>query len=108
MKVYNKLVRDNIPEIIKNDNQIPQIKILSESEYKHELLRKLVEEANEALLAENNASDLIKELGDLMEVMEVAIKVFNFDKEKIVSIKKNKRNNRGGFEKQIFLEKVEE
>ena len=34
---YNKLVRDKIPEIIKNNNENPITRILTEAEYKKEL-----------------------------------------------------------------------
>ena len=35
-KIFNKLVRDNIPEIIKSKNETPFIRILSDNEYKRE------------------------------------------------------------------------
>ena len=41
---YNKLVRDNIPEIIIADNCTPITRILSDEEYKIELEKKLYEE----------------------------------------------------------------
>lgn len=33
-KIYNKLVRDNIPDIIKNNGEIPITKTLDEADYK--------------------------------------------------------------------------
>lgn len=48
-KVYNKLVRDNIPSIIENDGCKCVIKILNEKEYKVELYKKLQEETNEVI-----------------------------------------------------------
>lgn len=36
-KIYNKLVRDNIPEIIKNNGENPIITILDDVRYKEEL-----------------------------------------------------------------------
>ena len=46
-KVFNKLVRDKIPEIIKNNNEEPITRILNDEEYKIELEKKLLEEYNE-------------------------------------------------------------
>ena len=40
-KIYNKLVRDNIPEIIIQDNRKPVTKILNDDCYKKELEKKL-------------------------------------------------------------------
>lgn len=37
MKIYNKLVRDKIPEICKSNNQIPKTRILGDEEYLKEL-----------------------------------------------------------------------
>ena len=36
-QIYNKLVRDKIPEIIKNNGEEPIIEILSDERYKEEL-----------------------------------------------------------------------
>ncbi|MEK7549121.1 MAG: nucleoside triphosphate pyrophosphohydrolase [Patescibacteria group bacterium] len=105
-KIYNKLVRDKIPEIIEKDGKILKIRILNDEEYKKELKNKLIEEANEAILAENNA-DLSKEIGDILEVVESIEKAFNLNKEEIIKLKKERKQNRGGFEKKIFLEEIE-
>lgn len=43
-KVYNKLVRDKIPNIIESNGEIPITKVLNEIEYKKELEKKLYEE----------------------------------------------------------------
>ena len=53
MKVYNKLVRDNIPDIILKDNELPSTRILGDEEYIKELDRKLMEEVNEYLENDN-------------------------------------------------------
>lgn len=36
-KIYNKLVRDNIPQIISNDSRIPITRILNNEDYKNAL-----------------------------------------------------------------------
>ena len=43
-KIYNKLVRDNIPEIIEKDHKECNIRILEKEEYFVELNKKLDEE----------------------------------------------------------------
>ncbi len=64
MKIYNKLVRDKIPEIIKADGQECDILIVSKEE-KYKLLEaKFQEEVNEFLEDKN-----LEELADVMEVL---------------------------------------
>ena len=48
-RIYNKLVRDNIPNIIKEKGEEPITRILSDEEYKKELEKKLNEEYQEVL-----------------------------------------------------------
>lgn len=105
MPVYNKLVRDLIPEIIKNDGETPITKILNDKEYKKELLKKLIEESKEVVEAENN-KDLTKEISDVMEVLEAIEKIYNLDKKEILKVKKQRKEKRGGFKNKIFLEKI--
>jgi predicted house-cleaning noncanonical NTP pyrophosphatase (MazG superfamily) len=88
---YNKLVRDKIPEIIKNSGTIPITHIASEEEYKQKLKAKLKEEVNEFLEDSNE-----EELTDILEVIYALCKVQNIDKEKLEQIRKNKAEKQGG------------
>lgn len=101
-EVYNKLVRDNIPEICKNNNQKVKIRILNGDEYETALNEKLLEEVNEYL-----ADKDIKELADILEVIEAiaASKCISFDD--IWKIKQKKAENNGKFNKRVFLIEVE-
>jgi predicted house-cleaning noncanonical NTP pyrophosphatase (MazG superfamily) len=51
MPIYNKLVRDRIPEIINNSGSTLTSRILDDTEYRVELRTKLQEEVNEYLAA---------------------------------------------------------
>ena len=106
MPVYKKLVRDLIPRIIKKDGETPIIRILGKREYELELLKKLVEESKEVLEERNNKKGLIKEVSDVMEVLEAIEKSFGLNRKEILKIKKERKKKRGGFEKRIFLEKT--
>ncbi len=103
-KIYKKLVRNKIPEIIINDGSKPITRVLSITEYKIELERKLSEEYNEVINADN-PDDRIEELADMLEVMISLAKLENKTLEDIVQVASLKKNKRGGFDEKIFLEK---
>ena len=103
--VYNKLVRDNIPEIIKcNNDGEAVIRILSDEEYKKALEDKLYEEYQEVL--ESSGEDRVEELADMLEIMISLAKLEKSNLEKIIEIDKKKKAKRGGFDKKLYLEKV--
>ena len=105
--IHNKLVRDNIPEIIKKDKADPKIRILEQTEFIKELLVKLVEEAKEAAGVMTDKPGLMKEIGDVYEVIDAIIDNCGLDREEIMKLKNERRIERGGFDKKIFLESVE-
>ena len=107
MKIYNKLIRDNIDEIINNNGkgEVAVTRILSEEEYKLELLKKLEEEYNELVAAINSGilEDIVEESADVIEV----IRAINKDDLRDVMTKlEDKRDKRGGFSKKKYLECV--
>ena len=101
---YNKLVWDKIPEIIKNNNETPITRILSDEEYKVELEKKLLEEYQEVLKASGN--ERLEELADMLEVMISLASLDDATLEDIIELADKKRNKRGGFKEKIFLESV--
>ena len=103
-RVYNKLVRDNIPNIIKNKGEEPVVRILEDDEYKIELEKKLYEEYQEVI--EVSGSDRLEELADMLEVIRALVKLENNDLNDIIKIADEKNKKRGCFEDRIFLEKV--
>ena len=101
MKIYNKLVRDKIPDIINSDNRVAITRELDDSEYLNELNKKLQEEVKE-YLEDNN----VEELADIVEVIYGILNSKNVSIEEFEVIRKNKVDKRGAFNKKIFLEKV--
>ncbi len=103
MKIYNKLVRDRIPEIITSDNCSCVTRIMEDDEYLESLNSKMQEELKEYL-----ESGEVEELADLEEVLRAILdfkKVSYADFEKI---RNNKVEKRGAFKKKIFLESASE
>lgn len=99
---YRKLVRDNIPEIIKKRGAKPIIRKLDEDEYVVELFKKIKEEAGELIEAKDVQAEMKKEIGDIYEVIDAIIEYYQLDKEKIFELKKERLEKRGGFQKRIF------
>ncbi len=104
-KIYNKLVRDKIPEIIKNNGEIPVIRELASEEYWDYLLKKVIEELEEVKAAPNN-DERRKELADMLELIR-AMAVYNgYTLEDIIKTADKKCETNGGFSKRLLLEKV--
>ena len=97
---HKKLVRDRIPEIIREDGKTPVCRTLSQEEYLAELRKKLQEEVREFLEANDPA-----ELADICEVIDAFAELLG-GKERILQIQQHKRESNGAFAERIFLESV--
>lgn len=103
-RIYNKLVSDKIPNIIKEKKETPVVKILDDLEYKEAVEKKLYEEYKEVI--EASGEDRVEELADVLEVIRAIAKLENKTLEDIIEVANKKVDKRGGFEEKIFLEKV--
>ena len=103
-RVYNKLVRDKIPNIIEEKGETPVIKGLNENDYKKELEKKLFEEYKEVI--EASGDERIEELADMLEVIRALASLENKNLNDIIDIADKKNKKRGAFDEKIFLEKV--
>ena len=101
--IYNKLVRDKIPEIIKASGKTYETEILSDEEYLQMLDKKLDEE-----LTEYHQEQNIEELADLLEVLYATARARGYSIEEIEKVRIDKRKARGGFDKKILLISLEE
>lgn len=100
-KIYNKLVRDKIPEIIKSSGKQFKIRISLKEEHAELLEKKLEEEVNEYIEDKN-----LEELADIMEVLFGLANNLGYSEEELLNKRAKKREERGGFDKGIVLEKV--
>jgi predicted house-cleaning noncanonical NTP pyrophosphatase (MazG superfamily) len=101
--VYNKLVRDKIPEIIRADGKKLKSRVLNDEEHLEALLKKLEEECRELIEARN-----IEEMADVHEVLNALAETLNITKGELEKVRATKANKRGGFQQRIFLEEVED
>lgn len=98
MSVYNKLVRDKIPEIILNEGKDCRTRVLSPEEFRSAVDLKLAEELDE-FIAEHSA----EELADLLETVYAAADACGIQREELENVRKKKEQQRGGFSKRLFL-----
>ncbi len=102
MKVYNKLVRDKITDIIEADGRIAKYRILDNNEYRQELNLKLQEEVTE-YLDDNN----VEELADIVEVIYGILNSMDITIDEFEKVRIKKQEERGTFNKKIYLEEAE-
>jgi predicted house-cleaning noncanonical NTP pyrophosphatase (MazG superfamily) len=107
MPVYNKLVRDKIPEIIKSSGKEFRTKQLNEAEFIKELRTKLNEEISEYIEADTDGQAL-EELADILEIIHSLAEVHSSNFERVEDIRQDKSIKRGGFQEKIFLIDVED
>ena len=96
-QVFNKLVRDKIPEIIVNNGGEAFTRILDDDEFKEELLKKLNEEYNE--VKNSSGKDRIEELADMIEIIKYLAKYEGSSLEEVIDVSNNKALKRGAFDK---------
>ena len=102
-KIYNKLVRDRIPEIIEKNGKRCICETLLQDQFIAMPDAKLDEE-----LAEYQQSKSLEELADLLEVMGAVVRARGYTWDQLTDIRKKKKEERGGFEKRILLKEVYE
>ena len=95
---YNKAIRDKIPEIIEKSGNNCNVKTLSDNEFLAELEKKLGEEVTE--YQENKS---LEELADILEVINRILEIKGIPKKKLEEIRIMKKDERGGFEKNLLL-----
>ena len=101
MKKYNKLVRDNIPDIYLKEHSLPVTRTLNDEEYVEELNKKLLNEVNEYLNTNN-----VEQMVDILEVVRAIINNSDTTYEEIEEKRIKKAKKKGTFEKRVYLEKV--
>ncbi|KRE47409.1 nucleoside triphosphate pyrophosphohydrolase [Paenibacillus sp. Soil522] len=107
MPVYNKLVRDRIPEIITKQGLSLTTRTLKADEYLTELRTKLQEETSEFMAAESS-SEAIEELADMLEVIHALAEAHGASVQELERIRIEKADKRGGFKDRIYLIEVED
>lgn len=97
-KEHNKLVRDKIPQICRQNGDMPEIRTLDRDEYLSKLDSKLREEVDELLEAHDLA-----EVADVLEVLRAIVVARGSSMEEVEAIRTAKAEERGTFNKRVYL-----
>jgi predicted house-cleaning noncanonical NTP pyrophosphatase (MazG superfamily) len=101
-----KLIRDKIPEILREGNIVVSARRMEKDEYIRCLKDKLLEEAKETIKS-NTQNDFKEELADMLEVIHALIDAHNLSYQEIEDVRLQKKNEKGGFEERIYNASVE-
>lgn len=103
---YDKLIRDRIPEIMTNAGKTFVVKEMNDEEYLLKLKEKLIEEAKEVNVA--NEDEIIGELADVMEIVNAIENAYSIDHDAVIDKQHRKAETNGKFEKKLLLKEVTE
>ncbi|MEK5414092.1 phosphoribosyl-ATP pyrophosphohydrolase [Paenibacillus odorifer] len=106
MPVYEKLVRDGIPDLIASQGKDFNTRILESKEYITELRKKLQEESKEYFQAASD-EEALEELADMLEVIQALAETHGSNSVELEKQRAEKAKRRGGFKKGIYLIEVE-
>ena len=101
MKVYDKLVRDRIPEIIEASGNKCEIEVVSDEVALEYLYKKLNEEVVELLEDKN-----LDEIADCLEVLFAIGAKYGYSEDDVLGRRNEKKLERGGFEDNLILRKT--
>jgi predicted house-cleaning noncanonical NTP pyrophosphatase (MazG superfamily) len=99
---YDKLVRDEIPAIIRENDETPVTHVATGEEYRRRLREKLCEEAEEF-----RESGDTEELADVLEVIAAIREAEGLEAGELERLREEKADERGGFADGVVLERVE-
>lgn len=100
---HDKLVRDRIPEIVREDGKRPVTTTVEGQAYQRRLIAKLEEE-----VAEYRDSRHPRELVDVLEVVHALRTYHGLDADELAGRREAKAERNGRFDEGIVLDRVEE
>lgn len=107
-KIYNKLIRDNIPDFMKEEGLIFKVERVSNQEVVPYVINKFLEELEEVIdeMIECEEDSLLEELSDLISVIFKIGSLYGIEKDAILDSEALKTDFSGGFENNIILKYV--
>lgn len=99
-----RLVRDMIPQLVKEAGHDVQFRALADDEKPRFLKEKILDEARQLRNADAGAEK--EEVADLLETLEALIRARAYDRDALRQVKDAKRKRRGGFDRCWVVEET--
>lgn len=100
---YNKLVRDNIPDIIRSKHEQCEVRHITDvQEFQQELLKKIKEEAASLAMARTK-EEFLEEYADLMAVLEEIVQQLDITADDLRTVRAENIMKKGRYKHQHFL-----
>ena len=106
---FNKLVRDKVLENCLNESETLETKyrVLDDEEFSRELIRKIIEEANEIPIHSGaDRKEVLAELADLQTVVSTLRQHFGFSEAELQEAMAQKTAKKGDFSGRNYIESV--
>ncbi len=103
---FDKIIRDkSYDDMVKNGAKVSIYKIKNQAHLAECFKKKLLEEIDEVIEADSK-DNLVEELADCFEVLRGFASALNISCNDIETVRKQKYQKKGGFEKAIMVESV--
>jgi len=99
---YNKLVWDNVPDLIKEKGKECEVRVLDDEEFEIELMKKVEEEAS-ALPETASRQELIDELADVVTCVEYIKTIKKITELELADALERHSRRKGRFENKYYL-----
>ncbi len=104
-KIYNKLVRDNIPNKLQAKNEDIKFVILEKEKYKEKLYKNL-EESYHKFINYPNLTSKIENSSDIIEILSSIISLETNSEDLLMKKTIEKKEREGNYNKRLCLEKI--
>lgn len=101
---YNKLVRDRIPELLRQQGKVCETVVLSDREYIEKLKEKLKEEVDDFIKAQPDK--LASEIADVLEVLYALAEHKGISEAELDFTRQMKKRQRGSYRGKVLLKSV--
>lgn len=102
-----KLVRNGIPERIRGENHIPNVRTMDDHEFRKELAIAVIEEAEDLIRAGDDTEASLDAVANLHEILPTITNHLGIADEAVAERIALRKETLGGYDERVFLDSIE-